>query len=117
MIRNQWYVVLESSEVKSGKPVGVTRLGEKLVFWRTQDGKVACIQDRCAHLGASLCLGKVSPQGNVACPFHGFEFDTSGQCTYIPSLGRNGVPPKAMKIDSYPTFEGHHWIWIYWGEP
>ena len=26
MIRNQWYAILESSEVKPGKPVGVTRL-------------------------------------------------------------------------------------------
>jgi phenylpropionate dioxygenase-like ring-hydroxylating dioxygenase large terminal subunit len=34
MIRNQCYVVLESKEVRKGKPVGVTRLGEKMVFWR-----------------------------------------------------------------------------------
>ena len=31
MIRNQWYAILESNEVRRGKPVGVTRLGEKLV--------------------------------------------------------------------------------------
>jgi len=30
MIPNQWYAVLESDEVKPGKPVGVTRMGEKL---------------------------------------------------------------------------------------
>ena len=34
MIRNQWYAVLESKEVPKGKLIGVTRLGEKLVFWR-----------------------------------------------------------------------------------
>ena len=34
MIRNQWYVVLASRELKTGKPVGVTRMGEKMVFWR-----------------------------------------------------------------------------------
>jgi hypothetical protein len=33
MIPNQWYAVLESYEVKPGKPVGVTRLGEKMFFW------------------------------------------------------------------------------------
>ena len=32
MIRKQWYVVLESKQVKK-KPIGVTRLGEKLVFF------------------------------------------------------------------------------------
>ncbi len=31
MIRDQWYVVLESDEV-GNRPIGVTRLGEKMVF-------------------------------------------------------------------------------------
>ena len=31
MIPNQWYAILDSGEIKTGKPVGVTRLGEKLV--------------------------------------------------------------------------------------
>ncbi len=116
MIRNQWYVVLEAKEVKQGKPIGVTRLGEKLVFWRGEDGKVSCLADRCAHLGASLCMGKVQANGMLACPFHAFEFDASGQCTYIPALGRAGKPPKAMKVDAYPTHEERGLIWIYWGE-
>ena len=38
MIPNQWYVILESNEVKPGKPVGVTRMGEKLVLWRDSQG-------------------------------------------------------------------------------
>ena len=53
MIRNQWYVVLESQEVKH-KPIGVTRMGEKLVFWRDAQGQVHCLRDRCAHRGAAL---------------------------------------------------------------
>ena len=39
MISNQWYVVLESDEVKT-QPIGTTRLGEKMVFWRDSSGKV-----------------------------------------------------------------------------
>ncbi len=117
MIRNQWYVVLESREVRRGRPVGVTRLGEKLVFWRAQDGKVVCLSDRCPHLSASLSQGKITANDRLACPFHAFEYDTSGQCRYIPSLGRNGEPPKAMRIPGYPTYEAHGLIWIWWGEP
>ena len=41
MIRNQWYVVLESKEVGT-HPIGVVRLGEKFVFWRDQTRKSAC---------------------------------------------------------------------------
>lgn len=46
MIRNQWHIVLESKEVGK-KPVGVTRMGEKMVFWRNESGKVFCAFDRC----------------------------------------------------------------------
>jgi phenylpropionate dioxygenase-like ring-hydroxylating dioxygenase large terminal subunit len=116
MIRNQWYVVLESKEVKANRPVGVTRLGEKLVFWRDAQGKVSCMRDLCPHLGALLSQGKVN--GNaIACPFHGFEFDQTGQCSYLPAVGRNGTIPKALKVGSYPTFEAHDFIWIFWGDP
>ena len=40
MIPNQWYAILESDEVKKGKPIGVTRMGEKLVAWRDTRGAV-----------------------------------------------------------------------------
>lgn len=116
MIRNQWYVVLESKEVKAKKPVGVTRMGEKLVFWRDGKGKVNCMHDLCPHLGAQLCQGKVNGD-NLACPFHGFEFNSSGQCVYLPAVGRNGNIPKAMIVDVYQTYEAHGYIWIWWGEP
>ncbi len=116
MIRNQWYAVLELKEIKKGRPLGVTRMGEKLVFWRTSTGQAACAADGCAHIGAPLCLGTVKGD-TIVCPFHGFEYDTTGQCRYIPSMGRNGVVPKAMKVDSYPVHEAHGWVWIYWGVP
>lgn len=115
MIRNQWYVVLESDEVKTGKPVGVTRLGEKMVFWRDGQGKASCMVDMCPHLGAPLSLGKVK-DGHIACPFHGFEYDTSGQCVVLPAYGSQGKIPKALRVKAYPVHEAHGLIWIWWGE-
>jgi len=56
MIRNQWFVVLESAEVKT-QPVGVMRLGEKMVFWRDSSGKVHAAADRCPHRGVALSAG------------------------------------------------------------
>jgi phenylpropionate dioxygenase-like ring-hydroxylating dioxygenase large terminal subunit len=58
MIRNQWYVLLESIEVGK-KPVGVTRLGENLVFWRDPAGKVSAAVDRCPHRGVALSAGTI----------------------------------------------------------
>ena len=118
MIRNQWYAILESSEVKPGKPVGVTRLGEKMVLWRTAKGEVACLVDLCPHRGVALSIGKLMGDGDcVQCPFHGFEYDATGQCTLVPANGKTAPAPKALKARAYPARDAHGFIWIWWGEP
>ncbi len=117
MIPNQWYVILESSEVKSGKSVGVTRMGEKLVLWRDASGQVACMADVCPHRGVALSIGRLRGD-RLECPFHGFQYDTSGRCTLIPANGKNAVPPKAFQVKRvYPVREAHGFIYLWWGEP
>ncbi|GAB6139598.1 aromatic ring-hydroxylating dioxygenase subunit alpha [Methylosoma difficile] len=111
---NYWYPLLESHEVKT-KPLGVERLGKNFVFWRTTDGEVHAQLDRCPHLGAALSLGKISDD-HLVCPYHGYEFDRSGQCKYIPALGRNGKIPKKMSVNSFKVCEQHGFIWLWWGE-
>ncbi len=113
MIRNQWYVVLESNEV-GNHPIGVTRLGEKLVFWRDRAGKVSAAADRCPHRGVALSVGMIEHE-HLQCPFHGFEFNSAGKCVLIPANGRNGVIPTAMRLTTYPTYEAHGFIWLWWG--
>ena len=77
MIPNQWYVILESKEVKPGKPIGLTRFGEKLVAWRDSHGRLSVMRDRCPHRGVALSVGDI--RGDcLECPFHGFQFDTTG---------------------------------------
>jgi phenylpropionate dioxygenase-like ring-hydroxylating dioxygenase large terminal subunit len=114
MIRNQWYVIMEGKEVKK-KPVGVTRMGEKMVLWRSKDDQVHCMADRCPHMNAPLHKGKIV-DNHIQCPFHGFEYDSSGQCVHIPALGIHGSVPKVLKARHYWTHEAHGLIWIYWGE-
>ena len=116
MIRDQWYAILESSEVRRGRPVGVTRMGEKLVVWRDSQGRVTVMHDKCAHRGVALSVGEVHGDC-IWCPFHGFEFDAGGRCTVIPANGRNTPVPKAFSVQAYPTHEAHGFIFIYWGEP
>jgi phenylpropionate dioxygenase-like ring-hydroxylating dioxygenase large terminal subunit len=115
MIPNQWYVVLESNEVRAGKPVGVLRLGERLVLWRDAEG-VHCLGDQCPHRGASLAQGKLV-DARLQCPFHGFEFDPGGACCYVPANGRAGSVPKALRAKAHLVREAHGYIYLWWGEP
>jgi phenylpropionate dioxygenase-like ring-hydroxylating dioxygenase large terminal subunit len=116
MIPNQWYAILESSEVKKKKPIGVTRMGEKLVAWRDSQGKVTVMSDLCPHRGVALSIGKLA-NDCIQCPFHGFEYDTAGNCTYVPANGKASQPPRALHVKTYPTREAHDIIYIWWGEP
>ena len=115
MIPNQWYVVLESSEVKAGRPVGVTRMGEQLVFWRDDQGHAVCQRDLCAHRGVALSAGKVVG-GCIQCPFHGLEYDPTGRCRVIPANGRTAPVPEQFRVHTYPTYEDHGFVFIWWGE-
>ncbi len=115
MIYNQWYAILEANEVKQNKPVGVIRLGEKLVLWRDNAGQVVCMRDLCPHRGVALSAGRLI-HGNIQCPFHGFEFNSTGACVLIPANGVSAVVPKAIQVKTYPTFEAHNFIWIWWGD-
>lgn len=115
MIRDMWYAVLRSSEVPRGRPVGVTRFGERLVFWREQTGGVACGRDLCPHRGAALSMGKVC-NGLLTCPFHGFEYASDGQCRLVPSNGKAAAVPRALRLSTCPTWEGHGLIFVWWGQ-
>jgi phenylpropionate dioxygenase-like ring-hydroxylating dioxygenase large terminal subunit len=114
MMRDQWYIVLESAEVGE-KPVGATRMGEKLVFWRDPGGKVVCLADPCIHRGAALSSGQCVG-GHLQCPFHGLEFDSAGRCVLIPANSAARPVPENFITHGYPTFEDQGFIWIFYGD-
>ena len=115
MIYNQWYVVLESRELKKHKPLRIKRFNEDLAFWRDENGDVCCIADKCCHRGVSLSCGKIV-KGQLECPFHGFIYDKNGKVLMIPANGKNRSVPEAMKVTSYKAFESYGLIWLWWGD-
>lgn len=115
MIKNQWYAVLDSKELKKGKLIGTTRLSKKLVFWRDNDGKVNCIFDKCCHRGASLSSGKIV-NNHIECPFHGFQYDSSGKVKLIPANGKEAKIGDRYKVNSYLTKEKYGFIWLWYSD-
>jgi phenylpropionate dioxygenase-like ring-hydroxylating dioxygenase large terminal subunit len=115
MIKNQWYVVLDSKQIKKNKPIGVTRLSDKLVFWRDENNEVNCIFDKCCHRGASLSAGKIL-NNHIECPFHGFQYDSSGKVKYIPANGKNYKVPDNYKVNSYLVREAYGFIWLWYSD-
>ncbi|MEL6349925.1 MAG: Rieske 2Fe-2S domain-containing protein [Myxococcota bacterium] len=113
LIPNRWYAVLDASEVPSGTPVGFERMGRRLVFWRDGQGQVRCADDRCPHRGAAMSSGFVR-DGQLQCRYHGFCFDSGGQCTAIPPHPKMRIPQR-MALSVHTVRQAHDLIWFWNG--
>jgi phenylpropionate dioxygenase-like ring-hydroxylating dioxygenase large terminal subunit len=109
-----WIAALSSSEVGRDRPLGVRRLNMNLVFWRDKSGRVNALLDDCPHRHAKLSLGKVI-NGNIQCPYHGFEFDGLGRTVKVPALGKSSEIPKYLRTISIPVYEAYGVIWLWYG--
>ena len=85
-----WYFVASRDELGGGKLVHKTWLGEQIVVWCDGQGRVCMADAYCPHLGSSLspAAGAKICAGRLVCPFHGFQYDTSGQCVATPYAHR-----------------------------
>ena len=110
-LRNFWYVGAWSNEVGDA-PLARTLLGENLVFFRTEAGKVAVFEDRCPHRFAPLSLGRVIGE-TLQCGYHGFTFGADGQCVSIPGVDR---VPAQVCVRQYPVIERFGWVYVWMGE-
>ena len=73
---DQWHALCASAVI-GVEPVGLTRLGERLVLWRDGAGAVHAMEDRCPHRGAALSRGRVTGDC-IACGYHGVEVAALG---------------------------------------
>ena len=112
-LRDCWYVVAWSHEVPSQGLLARTVVGDALVLFRTQDGIVAALADRCCHRLAPLSRGR--HEGDcLRCGYHGLLFDARGQCVEVP--GMESVPPR-LAVRSYPVVEHNRWVFVWMGDP
>lgn len=114
-LRNRWWPVFESADLRADKPVAIRRLGEDLVLWRDGQGAPRLFIDRCPHRGAALSAGFIRG-AELQCWYHGFRFDGTGQCTAVPAEGTDSALPRRVSITSYPAQEKGGLVWAYIGE-
>jgi phenylpropionate dioxygenase-like ring-hydroxylating dioxygenase large terminal subunit len=110
-----WHPVALSEQV-TRDPQRVVLLGRPVVLFRADAG-VAAFRDLCIHRGARLSLGKVTPEGHLQCPYHGWEYDRSGRCVRIPACAPGTPIPSSAQALSYRTTEAYGLVWICLEEP
>lgn len=104
-----WYPVALSASIEPGSSSGTHVGGRELVVWRDNSGVAHVWEDRCPHRGMKLSFGFVRGD-HIACLYHGWQYDTAGQCRYIPAHPDLQVPG-SIAVPTYRTVEACGMIW------
>src|ERR1700683_5506942 len=93
LLLNDWHAVAWASEVRDTEPTAIRLLENDLVLWRNRDG-IHVWRDLCVHRGSRLSAGHLT-NNRLACPYHGWEYDSAGRCVRIPAHPDQPPPARA----------------------
>jgi phenylpropionate dioxygenase-like ring-hydroxylating dioxygenase large terminal subunit len=113
-VRDQWYVAAYGREI--GRELFTrTVCGESILFWRTVDGAVTAMSDRCVHRRFPLSEKPSHLVGDtVVCGYHGFTYGADGVCVAVPGQTR---VPRTARLRGYPVVEQDSFVWVFIGDP
>ena len=118
VLRRYWMPVCLSEELPEadGAPVRVKALGERLVAFRSTQGKVGLIQENCPHRSVSLFFAR-NEQDGLRCIYHGWKFDATGTCVDMPTEASTSNFKDKVHAQAYPVREVLGMVWAYLGPP
>ena len=116
LFRRYWIPALLAEELPANEcpPVRVKLLSERLLAFRDTHGRYGLIDEFCAHRGVSLWFGR-NEEGGLRCPYHGWKYDVTGQCTEVPSEPEASGFCNKIKLKSYPLVKIGDVLWTYMG--
>ena len=115
-----WYPVYYIEDLDNSKLTRFTLLGRDIVIW--WDKNASCwsvFEDKCPHRLAPLSEGRITEDGLLECPYHGWAFSGSGRCDRIPQQleGKTAQDSKRACVASLPTTERQGLLFVYPGKP
>ncbi|MBO3463908.1 Rieske 2Fe-2S domain-containing protein [Aetokthonos hydrillicola Thurmond2011] len=115
-----WYPTHYVQDLDKSKPTPFTLLGRDLVIWwdkLTESWKI--FSDECPHRLARLSEGRISDDGLLECPYHGWAFSGDGSCQRIPQQVEGGAAENSKRacVGSLPTIERQGLLFVYGGNP
>jgi phthalate 4,5-dioxygenase oxygenase subunit len=113
--RLYWQPIALSEELPAERPLRAVRvLGQDLVLFRDDRGKLALLDRDCPHRGADLAFGRLE-DGGLRCAFHGWLFDAQGSCLETPAEPDGSRLCERVRQQSYCVIEKKGVIWAYLG--
>jgi 5,5'-dehydrodivanillate O-demethylase len=114
LLRSYWHPVAASLQLHETPVKPVRLLGEDYVLFRDKRGRLGFVEPRCAHRQVELKHGYVVDEG-LRCPYHGWSYDTTGQCTSQPAEPADSTLKDKIRLKSWPVQEMQGLIFVYVG--
>ncbi len=113
-LRNAWYCAGWDEDFGIGATDLVVRkiAGQSILLYRTPEGQVVAMEDRCVHRSAPLSLGRKEGDA-VRCMYHGMLFGPDGACRAVPGMDRI---PAGATVRTFPVAERDNWVWVWLGD-
>jgi len=116
LLRHYWQPVALSEELEGPRPLKAVQLmGQHYVLFRDESGRLGLVDRDCPHRGADLAYGRLE-NGGLRCAFHGWLFDTSGQCLETPAEPAGSKLCTRIRQGAYPVTEKSGVVFAYVGE-
>ncbi|XP_065869113.1 protochlorophyllide-dependent translocon component 52, chloroplastic-like [Euphorbia lathyris] len=114
---SQWYPIMPECDLDKRMPHAKRVMGlDVVVWWDRNENSWKVFDDTCPHRLAPLSQGRIDQWGRLQCVYHGWCFNGSGDCKFIPQAPPNAPPVNTLKracVGAYPTTlqNGIIWFW------
>lgn len=105
-----WIAVGLAQDVPPGVVIPSRIEDTEMAIWCTPSGRYHAWSDRCPHRGMRLSHGFVRGE-TLACIYHGWQYDETGSCDYIPAHPKL-TPPDTICVPTYTCVEDGGVIWV-----
>jgi 5,5'-dehydrodivanillate O-demethylase len=113
MLRRYWHPIGFIKELK-GRPKRRRVLGEDLVLFRDDRGRLGLLGLRCSHRGTSLEFGHIE-DGGLRCCYHGWLYDVEGRVLEQPAEPQGSTFQGRIRHLAYKVEELSGIIFAYMG--
>ncbi|XP_038695783.1 protochlorophyllide-dependent translocon component 52, chloroplastic-like isoform X2 [Tripterygium wilfordii] len=114
---SQWYPVMPVCDLDKRVPHAKKILGlDVVLWWDRNEGAWKVFDDSCPHRLAPLSEGRIDQWGRLQCVYHGWCFNGSGDCKFIPQAPTDGPPVHTFNkacATVYPTTVQHDIVWFW----
>ncbi|WJX53176.1 hypothetical protein P8452_39204 [Trifolium repens] len=114
---SQWYPLMPICDLDKRAPHAKKVMGiDVVLWWDRNEGEWKVFDDACPHRLAPLSEGRIDQWGRLQCVYHGWCFNGSGDCKFIPQAPRDGPPIHTSKkacVAAYPSTVQNDILWFW----